>query len=153
MLRALVRVTLVVVIVVAAAAFFLGYRWGGGRNQTTTVEPAARQDTAVGTRGDSVDTARERARAAGAEIGEKVAVGAQKAGETLENAGLTAKVKSKIALDDTLDGSRIQVTTDDTRVTLKGTVINEAQHRRALDLARETEGVARVVDQLSVGAP
>jgi BON domain-containing protein len=153
MLRALVRVTLVVVIVVAAAAFFLGYRWGGGRSQTTTTEPAARQDSAVGTRGDSVDTARERARAAGAQIGEKVAVGAQKAGETLENAGLTAKVKSKIALDDTLDGSRIQVTTDDTRVTLKGTVINEAQHRRALDLARETEGVARVVDQLSVGAP
>jgi BON domain len=153
MLRTLVRVTLVVVIVVAVAAFFLGYRWGGGRNQATTTEPAARQDPAVGTRGDSVDTARERARAAGAEIGEKVAVGAQKAGETLENAGLTAKVKSKIALDDTLDGSRIQVTTDDTRVTLKGTVINEAQHRRALDLARETEGVARVVDQLSVGAP
>jgi len=153
MLRALVRVILVVVIVVAVAAFFLGYRWGGGRNQATTTQPAARQDTAVGTRGDSVDTARARARAAGAEIGEKVAVGAQKAGETLEEAGLTAKVKSKIALDDTLDGSRIQVATDDSRVTLSGTVINEAQHRRALDLARETEGVAGVVDHLSVGAP
>jgi hyperosmotically inducible periplasmic protein len=153
MLRALVRVILVVVIVVAAAAFFLGYRWGGGRNQATTTQPAARQETAVGTRGDSVDTARERARAAGAEIGEKVAVGAQKAGETLEEAGLTAKVKSKIALDDTLDGSRIQVSTDDSRVTLTGTVINEAQHRRALDLARETEGVASVVDHLSAGAP
>jgi hypothetical protein len=153
MLRALVRVILVVVIVVAVAAFFLGYRWGGGRNQATTTQPAARQETAVGTRGDSVGTARERARAAGAEIGEKVAVGAQKAGETLEEAGLTAKVKSKIALDDTLDGSRIQVATDDSRVTLSGTVINEAQHRRALDLARETEGVAGVVDHLSVGAP
>jgi hypothetical protein len=153
MLRALVRVILVVVIVVAAAAFFLGYRWGGGRNQATTTQPAARQETAIGTRGDNVDTARKRARAAGAEIGEKVAVGAQKAGETLEEAGLTAKVKSKIALDDTLDGSRIQVTTNDSRVTLTGTAINEAQHRRALDLARETEGVAGVVDHLSVGAP
>jgi hyperosmotically inducible periplasmic protein len=153
MLRTLVRVILVVVIVVGIAAFFLGYRWGGGRNQATTTQPAARQQTAVGTRGDSVDTARERARAAGAEIGEKVAVGAQKAGETLEEAGLTAKVKSKIALDDTLDGSRIQVTTDVSRVTLTGTVINEAQHRRALDLARETEGVGGVVDHLSVGAP
>jgi len=153
MLRTLVRVILVVVIVVGIAAFFLGYRWGGGRNQATTTQPAARQQTAVGTRGDSVDTARERARAAGAEIGEKVAVGAQKAGETLEEAGLTAEVKSKIALDDTLDGSRIQVTTDVSRVTLTGTVINEAQHRRALDLARETEGVGGVVDHLSVGAP
>jgi len=153
MLRALVRVILVVVIVVAAAAFFLGYRWGGGRNQATTTQPAAQQETAVGTRGGGVDTARERARAAGAEIGDKVAVGAQKAGETLEEAGLTAKVKSKIALDDTLDGSRIHVSTDDNRVTLTGTVINEAQHRRALGLARETEGVASVVDHLSAGAP
>jgi len=153
MLRALMRVILVVVIVVAAAAFFLGYRWGGGRNQATTAEPAARQETAVGTRGDSVDSARERARAAGAEIGEKVAVGAQKAGETIDEAGLTAKVKSKIALDDTLDGSRIKVSTNDNRVTLTGTVINEVQHRRALDLARETEGVSSVVDHLSVGAP
>jgi osmotically-inducible protein OsmY len=152
MLRALLRVILVVVIVVAAAAFFLGYRWGGGRNQATTTERATRQETAVGTRGERVDTARERARAAGAEIGEKVAVGAQKAGETLDEAGLTAKVKSKIALDDTLDGSRIQVTSDDGKVTLTGTVLNEGQHRRALDLARETDGASSVVDHLSVGS-
>jgi hyperosmotically inducible periplasmic protein len=154
MLRALVQIILVVVIVVAAAAFLLGYRWGGGRSETTTSsEPAARQETAVGTRGDRADTTRERARDADAEIGEKVAVGAQKASETLGETGLTAKVKSKIALDDTLDGSRIHVTTDDSRVTLTGTVINDAQHRRALDLARETEGVSTVVDHLSVGTP
>ncbi len=152
MFRALVQIILVVVIVVAAAAFLLGYRWGGGRPEaTTTSEPAARQETAVGTRGDRVGTTRERAREAGAEIGEKVAVGAQKASDTLGEAGLTAKVKSKIALDDTLDGTRIQVTTNDSRVTLTGTVINDAQHRRALDLARETDGVSTVVDHLSVG--
>ena len=153
MLRALVRVMLVVVILVAAAAFFLGYRWGGGPDQLTRTPAAARQDTVVGTGGGSADTARERARAAGAEIGDTIAVGAQKAGETFEEAGLTAKVKSKITLDDTLDGSRIHVTTHDNRVTLTGTVITEAQHRRALNLARETEGVATVVDHLSVGTP
>lgn len=152
MLRALVRAIVVIVIVVAAAAFFLGYRWGGGRPQATTSEPAARQEAPVATRGDRVDTTRERARAAGAEIGEKVAAGAQKAGETLEQAGLTAKVKSKIALDDTLDGSHISVASDEGRVTLTGTVSNETQHRRAVDLARETEGVSTVVDHLSVGA-
>jgi len=152
MLRALARVIIVVVIVVAAAAFFLGYRWGGNRSQaTTTSEPAGRPDTPVATRGERVDATRDRARAAGAEIGETVAVGAQKAGETLDEAGLTAKVKSKISLDDTLDGSRISVTTDDSRMTLTGTVITETQHRRALDLARETSGVSTVVDHLSVG--
>jgi len=59
-------------------------------------------------------------------------------------------VKSKIALDDTLDGSRIQAATDDSRVTLTGTEINDAQ-RRALDLSRETEGVSTAVDHRSVG--
>jgi hypothetical protein len=153
MFRALVRVVLVVVIVVAVAAFFIGYRWGGWRTQARTSETAARQATPVGTVGEGSDTTRDKARAAGAEIGEKVAVGVEKAGETLEEASLTAKVKSKITLDDTLDGSRIQVTTDDGRVTLTGTVITEVQHRRALDLARETEGASSVVDHLSVGTP
>ncbi len=57
-----------------------------------------------------------------------------------------------MALDDTLDGSRIHVSTDDNVVTLTGTVINEAQHARSLALARETAGVAMVVDHLSVGS-
>ena len=152
MLRALLRVIVVVVIVVAIAAFFIGYRWGGGHTQTETIEPTARQASPVATIGTRNDTAREGARAAGAEIGDKVATGAQKAGETLEEASLTAKVKSKIALDDTLDGSHIQVASDNGRVTLTGTALNEAQHRRALDLARETAGVSTVVDHVSVGS-
>ena len=152
MLRALLRVIFVVIIVVAIAAFFIGYRWGGGHTQTETIEPTARQARPVGTIGTRNDAARERARAAGAEIGDKVATGAQKAGETLEEASLTAKVKSKIALDDTLDGSHIQVTSDNGRVSLTGTALNEAQHRRALDLARETAGVSAVVDHVSVGS-
>ena len=152
MLRALLRVIFVVIIVVAIAAFFIGYRWGGGHTQTETIEPTARQASPVGTIGTRNDAARERARAAGAEIGDKVATGAQKAGETVEEASLTAKVKSKIALDDTLDGSHIQVTSDNGRVTLTGTALNEAQHRRALDLARETAGVSAVVDHVSVGS-
>jgi hyperosmotically inducible protein len=98
------------------------------------------------------ETRRERAREAGAEIGDKVAVGAEKAAETLDETRLTTKVKSKIALDDTLDGSRVHVSTDDQQVTLTGTVINEAQHQRALTLARETDGVSRVVDHLSVAS-
>lgn len=149
MIRALVKVILVVVILAAAAAFFMGYRWGGGSTPRTASEPASRPAAAVGTSG-ATDT-RDRAREAGADIGEKIAVGAARASESIDEARLTTKVKSKIALDDTLDGSRIHVDTSDDRVTLTGTVINEVQHARALALARETEGVAAVVDQLSVG--
>jgi osmotically-inducible protein OsmY len=153
MFRALARVLVVIVIVVAVAAFFVGYRWGGWHTQTNRIEPTAtRQAIPVGPTGVRRDATRERARAAGAEIGEKVAAGAEKAGETLQGAGLAAKVKSKIALDDTLDGSRVRVANHDGRVTLTGTVITETQHRRALDLARETDGVSAVVDHLSVGS-
>jgi len=151
MVRALLRVVLVVVVLVAVAAFFFGYRWGGG-HFGRTAPSAVPTDTAVGTTGSDVHSARERGRAAGAEIGEKVAVGTEKAAETIDEARLTAKVKSKMALDDTLDGSRVHVSTDDNVVTLTGTVINETQHTRALALTRETAGVAMVVDHLSVGS-
>ena len=152
MVRALVRFVLVVVIVVAVAAFFFGYRWGGAHFGRTAAEPVVRTERPVGTTGGSSEATRQRARAAGAEIGEKVAVGTEKAAETIDEARVTAKVKSKMALDDSLDGSRIHVSTDDNVVTLSGTVINEAQHTRALALTRETAGVAMVVDHLSVGS-
>lgn len=152
MVRALLRFALILIVVVAAAAFFMGYRWGGVKAPTATTEPAA-QTRPVGTTGGQADTTREKARAAGAEIGDKIAVGAEKASENLEEARLTAKVKSKVTLDDTLDGSRIHVSTDGNRVTLTGTVLNQAQHARALALARETSEVGSVVDHLSVGTP
>jgi hyperosmotically inducible protein len=153
MVRALVRFIVIVVIVVAAAAFFMGYRWGGVHGPRVTTAPAPAASTPVGTTGTQADARRERARAAGAQIGDTIAVGAERATENLEEAALTAKVKSKIALDDTLDGSRVHVDTDDARVTLTGTVIDERQHARALQHARETAGVASVVDHLSVGKP
>src|SRR5258705_9963185 len=151
MFRALARFVLIIVVVVAAAAFFMGYRWGGVRTPRITAEPAVTRP--VGTAGRQADERRERARAAGAEVGDKIAVGAEKANEGLEEARLTAKVKSKIALDDTLDGSRIHVSSDGNRVTLTGTVVNQAQHARALTLARETSEVGSVVDHLTVGTP
>ena len=150
MIRALLRFIVVLVIVVAAAAFFFGYRWGGMHFGRFTPAPTAQTERPVGTVGGDAQSARERARAAGADIGEKVAVGTEKAAETLDEARLTAKVKSKMALDDTLNGSRVHVSTEDEQVTLTGTVINEAQHQRALQLARETSGVSAVVDHLSV---
>jgi osmotically-inducible protein OsmY len=55
-----------------------------------------------------------------------------------------------MALDDTLDSSGINVDTEGSHVTLKGNVPTEAQHQRALQLARETDGVTAVVDRLGV---
>ena len=46
---------------------------------------------------------------------------------------------------------KIDVTTNGSTVTVSGTVRSAAEHDRAIRIARETAGVTRVVDQLSVG--
>jgi osmotically-inducible protein OsmY len=141
MFRALLRLVILLVVIVAAAAFFLGY-WGNGRLH----RPEA-ASTTVGTTGH-VDT--ERAREAGAKAGEKAAEAANKAGELLTDGALTAKIKSKMALDDSVQARSIDVTTRDHGVTLTGTVRSRSERDRAVELAKETDGVTQVIDHLKV---
>ena len=147
MLRGLLKLVIIVVVIVGLGAFFLGYRWGRPNGTTERVE-----DRPIGTSGafHNIDTSK--ARAAGAAIGEKVAVGANEAEKTLSAAGLTAKIKSKMALDDSVDAASIDVDSDGSVVTLTGRVDTQIQKTRALQLARETKGVTSVVDRLSVDA-
>jgi hyperosmotically inducible periplasmic protein len=137
MFGALARLILIVVVLVAAAAFFLGYRWNSGN------APAERPVATTG-----VDT--ERARDAGARVGETVAVGANRAQQAVDNAAMTTKIKAKMTLDDLVEAARIDVDTNSGVVTLSGTVRSEAERTRALQLARETEGVTSVVDRLTI---
>ncbi len=139
MFRAFFKLVLVVVVIAAVAAFFLGYRLGGDDVETPV---SARQVT------PGVDT--EKARQTGATIGEKVATGAARAEQALSNAALTAKIKSKMALDDTVRALSIDVDTTGTAVTLSGAVHSEAERARALQLARETDGVTSVTDRLVI---
>jgi len=143
MVRTILRLILIVVVGVGIAAFFVGYRWGGGR-------PVRVEDRPVGTSGPVRDYDTSRAREVGADVGEKVAVGANRAERALSAASLTAKIKSKMTLDDTVDAARINVDTDGTIVTLTGTVKSQAEKTRALQLARETDGVTSVVDRLRI---
>lgn len=140
MVRTLLRAVLVIAIVAAVAAFFFGYRMAN-RDVPET-------ESAVGTAGRAVDVGT--ARQAGADVAEQVAVGANKAQRFASNAALMAKIKSKIALDDTMDASSINVDTSKGVVTLKGHVESVSQRERALQLARETEGVTSVVDELTI---
>jgi len=152
MVRALLRIILLVVVVAAIAAFFLGYGFGDrGR--------ADEAESAVGTTGaaqadrdrpDLLD--RDRARATGARIGERLAEGANRAERLARDAGLTAKITSKMALDDLVQARHIDVDTAEGIVTLRGSVASAAERDRAVQLARETEGVASVTDQLTIDA-
>jgi hyperosmotically inducible protein len=140
MFRTLLRIVLVIIVVAAVAAFFIGYRMA---NRDSRESPYA-----VGTIGSAVDVSI--ARQTGAEIAGKVAASANTAQRMASSAALTAKIKSKMALDDTIQASRIDVDTAEGVVTLHGTVDSEAQRERALQLARETDGVKSVVDKLTV---
>jgi osmotically-inducible protein OsmY len=139
MFRALFKLILVIVIIAGAAAFFLGYRLGGDGVET----PVSAQPVTPG-----VDT--EKARQTGAAIGEKVATGAAAAEAALGEGALTAKIKSKMALDDTVKALSIDVDTKGTVVTLSGSVNSEAERTKAVQLARETAGVTAVNDRLVV---
>lgn len=141
MFRALLRLVIVLVLVVAAAAFFLGW-WGSNR-----VDGPDTSAPAVGTAG-RVDA--QKAKEVGAEVGAKTAEAANRAGEILNEGALTAKIKSKMALDDLVRARSIDVTTSGQVVTLTGKVASEAERTRAVQLARETAGVTQVVDRLSV---
>ncbi|HEX5215244.1 MAG TPA: BON domain-containing protein [Vicinamibacterales bacterium] len=67
--------------------------------------------------------------------------------------GITTAVKSKFATDDTVKAYQINVDTSNKVVTLTGNVDSAAAKDRAVMLARDTKGVARVVDNLVVSAP
>jgi hyperosmotically inducible protein len=142
-MKTLLRLVLVLIVLAAAGAYLMGYRLVNHDGRTTIEGP-------VGTTGTLPQVDTRRARDAGAQIGEKVAEGANAAQRTIENAALTAKIKSKMALDDTIKGSEISVSTTDGVVTLTGTVHSEAERTRALQLARETAGVTSVKNELVV---
>jgi hyperosmotically inducible periplasmic protein len=67
------------------------------------------------------------------------------------DAGVTTAVKTKMATDDTVKASEINVDTHNHVVTLNGTVGSQAAKERAVMIARNTKGVTNVVDDLTVG--
>ena len=66
------------------------------------------------------------------------------------DAGITTAVKSKMAADDTVKAYKIDVDTQNKVVTLSGDVDTPAQRDQAVVIARNTKGVADVIDRLRV---
>ncbi|HET6958990.1 MAG TPA: BON domain-containing protein [Vicinamibacterales bacterium] len=140
-MRTLRTIVLSLIVIVIA---FVAYSYLSG---ATSLRVPRLNPPAVGTTGTgSVETARER----GAEVGEKVAIAAAKMKETAGEAALTSKIKAKMVLDDNIKARAIDVTTNDSSVTLSGTVRSVDEHDRAMRLARETAGVTEVVDHLRI---
>src|SRR5262249_7754657 len=85
-------------------------------------------------------------------LAERAKSGRTKTGEAISDAWITAKVKWFFVGEDSLKGSDITVDTNNHVITLKGTVATAAGKARAIELAKETDGVSRVDDHLVVRA-
>jgi hyperosmotically inducible periplasmic protein len=83
----------------------------------------------------------------------KASVAATKVGGTISEGALTAKIKSKMALDDHVKARAINVDTSGSVVTMTGVVASADERERAVRLARDTEGVTQVVDRLQIRKP
>jgi len=82
---------------------------------------------------------------------DKTKEGLSKTGEVITDGWITTRVKSKFLDEGLLKGSDINVDTDNHVVTLRGTVMSAAARARAVEQAKEVEGVHKVVDLLTIG--
>lgn len=83
--------------------------------------------------------------------GEKTKEAAAKTGEAITDTWITSALATKFVDEPTLKDSNINVDTKDHVVTLKGTVMSAAGRARAVAIAKDTKGVTRVIDTLTIG--
>jgi hyperosmotically inducible protein len=76
----------------------------------------------------------------------------QPPGEQLDDAAITAAIKAKYTGDPEINPLNIDVDTNEGVVTLSGRVDDRVTHDEAIKLARNTDGVTRVIDRIEVNA-
>ena len=82
-----------------------------------------------------------------------IALAAICAGCAQSDAGITTKVKAKLETDrNVTNASSIQVATNGKVVTLTGTAASDSEKAHVVQVAKSTEGVRDVVDQITVSA-
>lgn len=99
---------------------------------------------------DSLNKAKDQASATAKRVGDQLSAAAHDAKGSLADAGLTAKVKTRLGTDNRVRASAINVDTAKGVVTLSGTVASDAERKAAIDVARGTDGVSDVVDHLTI---
>jgi osmotically-inducible protein OsmY len=99
---------------------------------------------------EGAETVGEKTKEGAENVGEKTKQGLSKAGEEITDTWITGHVKERFMGVDVLKGSDIDVTTENHVVTLKGTVASAAARTHAVQLARATQGVTRVVNRLTI---
>jgi hyperosmotically inducible periplasmic protein len=97
-----------------------------------------------------VKPAAERARQEAKKAADETRAMGASAGEKIEDATVSTRVKAVLSSDKQLGDSKIDVDTRNGVVTLSGAVANTQARDHALELARNVKGVNSVNDQLAV---
>lgn len=139
-MRLMRRLLMLTIVAVAGVAAY-GYWSDNG--------PALRERAADLAR----ETAKREAGKLATRAADKAGDAAGKLSETMTDGALTAKIKSKMALDDHVKARAIDVDTSGSVATLNGVVASEDERTRAVQLARDTDGITRVVDKLEIRNP
>lgn len=98
--------------------------------------------------GQSMENAASDASAATASAMDSASGAMNNAGQAIDDATVTTKVKAALLADETVKGLNINVDTKDGVVTLKGNT-DTAQKTRAEEIAKTVEGVKSVENQLT----
>lgn len=114
------------------------------------VDPTATKGT-TGTMKSKAKEGVEKTKEGAEKVVDKTKEGLSKTGELITDGWITTRVHSKFVGEDLLKDSDISVDTTDHVVTLHGTVMSAAGRARAVEQAKEVEGVHHVIDQLTIG--
>ena len=126
-----------------------------GRTEQSTETVQVDKDSLKGAAdqaGAAAGRAADQAGDAAHRAADKLGAAASDAKGNLSDAGLTAKVKTRLGTDNRVHASHIDVDTKDKVVTLNGSVASDAERQAAIEIARGTDGVSDVVDHLTVGS-
>lgn len=111
---------------------------------------ADKSESAMHKAGDKTADAARATGSAGKKAAVKTKDAAEDVGGNVTDGWITTKLKADFVNEDLLKGSSINADTNNHIVTLKGTVASEAGRDRAVQIAKTTKGVSRVVDQLTI---
>ena len=117
---------------------------------TAIVETQKAGDKTADTNRNVLERTADKTKEIAGDIAAKTKEVSSATGEAITDAWITTKVSAKFVDEKLLKDSNIDVDTDNHVVTLKGHVASAAAKTRAATIARGTEGVKRVVNQLVV---
>ena len=114
------------------------------------VEPATAGTTGVKDK-SKTDKAIDKTETGAKKVGKETKKTGESVGEEITDGWITTKIKADMVGEDALKDSDINVDTTEHVVTLKGTVVTAAGRARAVQIAKGTKGVTKVIDNLTIG--